>query len=190
MQGVKSLRPTHPKPPSHLCSSQPLCELGLFSGLRLSHSVWQITSVPVAPKMVVSFFSATKARSKCPSPLNAQLKDCSCQASMIRVRSSSHLCAFASVCAVIPSSLCSTHVPWPTSDSCPWQPFFTTTSTSGVTGSILCPHSHIWEWRAIVNIYNSWCVLCPFTSVCFRSLLHCTFLEYRNHAPSRSPGIL
>ena len=68
------------------------------------------------------------------------------------------------------------------------------------------PHSHIqlwWDWlhspstltymgmgSYTDSLYFLACVLCPFMSICFRSLLHYTFLEYRNHVPPSSPGIL
>lgn len=157
-QEAASLRPSLPKPRLS-CFSQP------FNGLWFRHSVWQITSVPVAPRMVISFSLPQRQGLKPWSP------ECPAKRLLPSGRQDQgevRLIALSfSLYVVFPSSLCFTHVPRPTSNSCPWQPFLTTTSNSGVIGSILCPHSHIWVWKTIVIVYNSSCVLCPFMSICF-----------------------
>lgn len=46
----------------------------LSEGLWFSHPVWQITSVPAAPKTMSFFSSAAQAGLDAPGPLTARLK--------------------------------------------------------------------------------------------------------------------
>lgn len=161
------LTPTHLKPLVRLCSF--VWSYTFWGNCGFVILCGKLLESQLPLKQWFLFFLPHRQGLNDPGPLTAQLKDCSYQVSIIE-RGPVLVSAFSFIFALIPAPLCSrARGPWPISNSCPGSISSQTHPSLVWLVPFSCPHSHIWVWRAILIVYNSWCVLCPFMSICFSS---------------------